>query len=112
MAKTSPTQRSLKLLRDEGYTAQVVEKYNMFAHIRQDLFGFIDIVCIKDGAKGVLGVQTTTQAHGAEHVDKIKSIPAYKTWLAGGNQIELHLWAKRGKAGKRKLWTINRIVIQ
>ncbi len=112
MAKTSPTQRSLKLLRSEGWVAQVVEKYNVFAHIRQDLFNFIDIVCIRSNVKGVLGVQTTTQTNGAGHMKKIKASVAYKIWLAGGNQIELHLWAKRGKAGKRKLWTVNRIVIQ
>ena len=39
---SSPTQRSLKLLRDEGYTAQVVERWNPHARVRQDLFGVID----------------------------------------------------------------------
>ncbi len=109
---TSPTQRSLKLLRDEGYTAQVVEKFNMFAHVRQDLFNFIDIVAIRKDVKGVLGIQTTVQAAGANHMKKIKATTTYKTWLAGGNQIELHCWAKRGKAGKRKLWTVNRTEIK
>jgi len=37
----SPTQRTLKKLRDEVYLAQVVEKWNAFAKIRQDLFGII-----------------------------------------------------------------------
>jgi hypothetical protein len=39
---TSPTQLSLKKLREEGYTVAVVEHWNSFARIRQDLFGFID----------------------------------------------------------------------
>jgi len=107
----SPTQRSLKLLRDEGYTAQVVERFNPYAHIRVDLFNFIDIVCIKSEIKGVLGVQTTTSSHVAEHIEKIRSIPAYKIWLNGGNQIEVHGWSKKGKKGKRKLWQVTRTIL-
>lgn len=104
--KISPTQRSLKEIRNEGYTAQVVEKFNPFAHIRQDLFGFIDIVAIKSGVPGVLGVQTTTQDHVAEHEDKILANPIYKIWLESGNKLEIHGWAKRGGKGKRKLWSV------
>jgi len=110
--RTSPTQRSLALLRKEGYTAQVVEKFNPFAHIRQDLFGFIDIVAIKTGTPGVLGVQTTTQAHVAEHEAKIRKTEAFKVWLASGNHLEIHGWAKRGKRGKRKLWSVTRKIIK
>ena len=41
MTTTSPTQRTLKYLRDKGYTAQVVEHWNAFAKRRIDLFGVI-----------------------------------------------------------------------
>ena len=104
---SSPTIRSLALLRKEGYCAQVVEKYNMFAHIRQDLFGFIDIVGIKDGLVGVLGIQTTSAAHIMERVRKILSIPESKIWLECGNKIIVHGWAKKGAKDKRKLWSVN-----
>ena len=43
---TSPTQLSLKKLREEGYTVAVVEHWNSFARIRQDLFGFIDLLAL------------------------------------------------------------------
>lgn len=35
----SPAQRSLAALKQLGYRAKVVEKWNPFAKIRQDLFG-------------------------------------------------------------------------
>ena len=42
MSKITPTQRTLKHMRERGYTCQVVEHWNPFARIRQDLYGFID----------------------------------------------------------------------
>src|SRR3990172_10044773 len=99
---SSPTQRSLKLLRSEGYTCQIVEKWNFFAHIRQDLFGFIDIVCLKEGEEGVLGVQTTSATHMSDHEKKIVKSPISRLWLMTGNKIELQAWSKKGKKGKRK----------
>ena len=47
---TSPTQLSLKLMKERGYLCQIVERWNAFAKIRQDLFGFVDVLCVsKDG---------------------------------------------------------------
>ena len=52
MAKTSPTQRTLKRMRESGdyVLVQVVEKWNSWAKIRQDLWNFdilgISITCI------------------------------------------------------------------
>ena len=105
---TSPTQRSLKLLRDEGFTAQVVEKYNMFAHKRLDLLGFIDIVAIKKGMNGVLGVQTTSTGNIRAREKKLRALPEFKLWLETNNRVELQGWSKKGKKGKRKLWTVVR----
>ena len=44
----SPTQRTLKRLREkEEYPlVTIVERWNAFAKIRQDLFGIIDILAI------------------------------------------------------------------
>jgi hypothetical protein len=108
---TSPTQRSLAVLRKEGYTCQIVEHWNPFAHIRQDLFGFIDIVAIKKGESGVLGIQTTSQTNSMKRLHKIIENPITKIWLESGNRIEIHGWAKMGARGKRKEWKINRRVI-
>ena len=110
--KTSPTVRSLALLRKNGYTAQVVERYNPYAHVRIDLFGFIDIVAIKEGEDGVVGVQTTTASGFSARYKKILGIPAARIWLEAGNKILLHGWAKKGARGKRKLWqTVDRWIV-
>lgn len=108
----SPTQRSLKLLRDEGYTCQIVEKYNQFARVRIDLFGFIDIVCLRAGDKGLLGVQTTSTANINARVKKIKDLPVHRLWLEAGNRIEVQGFSKKGKVGKVKHWVVKRIVIE
>jgi len=105
VSKTSPTRRSLLLLRKHGYTAQVVERYNPYAKVRIDLFGFIDICCIKNGEQGVVGVQTTSASGLSARYKKILGIPEAKIWLATGNRILLHGWAKKGPRGKRKLWS-------
>jgi hypothetical protein len=108
---TSPTKRSLDYLRKLGYTCQVVEKYNQFAHIRQDLFCFIDIVCLRGREGGILGVQTTSRGNLSSRVKKILSLPDHKTWLESGGHIEVHGWGKRGKRGKRKRWEVKILAV-
>jgi len=91
----SPTQRSLKYLRDRSYIADVSEHWNPFAKRRKDLFGFIDIVGI--GYGHLLAVQTTTGSNVSERVKKISKLPAAKAWLRSGNEIEIHGWRKLKK---------------
>jgi hypothetical protein len=88
----SPTERSLKLLRERGYTATVVERWNQFAKVRQDLFGFADLLAIKPGE--ILAVQTTTGSHLAEHRRKIIAEQRHQQWLKAGGRIQLHGWNK------------------
>jgi hypothetical protein len=100
----SPTQRSLALLRKEGYPAQVVERYNPYARVRIDLFNFIDIVGLSYNTGKIFGIQTTSQSHVSDRIKKILAIPEAKYWLQAGAKIYVHGWAKKGKAKKRKLW--------
>lgn len=104
----TPTTRSLELLRSEGYTVAITEHWNAYARIRQDLFGFIDLIAIKEGVSGVLAIQTTTAAHVSARFEKIAGNPVLKVWLLSGNKIEIHGWGLRGKRGQRKLWTVIR----
>lgn len=91
---TSPTQHSLEYYRKQGYICQVVEYFNAFAKRRIDLFGCIDIVAIKDGEVGVLGIQTTSKSNMQARILKTKKEPIMKTWLAGGNAIVIDGWEK------------------
>ena len=105
---TSPTQHSLKHLRKEGYTVAIAEKYNSFTHMRNDLFGWIDICAIHPEKQGVLGIQTTSTPHVPERIKKAMALDSFKTWLQAGNSAEFWGWAKRGARGKRKLWTLKK----
>ena len=48
-SRMSPTARTLALLRKQGYTAQVVERYCHYSHRRIDLFACIDVLALKPG---------------------------------------------------------------
>lgn len=106
---TSPTQRSLELLRDAGYTVEVAEHWNNQAGVRQDLFRCIDIIGLHPDETGVLGVQTTTSDHVAEHVKKIQGIPAAALWMKCGNSICVHGWKKYAKPLAGKWWRCREI---
>lgn len=104
----SPTQRSLKLLREEGYTVAITERWNPWSRTRQDLFGFIDLLCFKDNV--VLAVQTTDGTSVAKRIAKIRATQAFPLWLnMPTRQVEVHGWLKRGPRGKRKVWTCRRV---
>ena len=94
----SPTQRSLKLLRDEGYTAEVTERWNQWARVRQDLFGVIDIVAVKAGCP-VLGVQTTSASNVSARIKKAKASPKLAVWLSAPARFVIHGW-KKGVRGE------------
>ncbi len=95
---SSPTQRSLKLLRDGSALAAVTERWNAHARVRQDLFGFIDVVAIVPGQPGLTAVQATSAPNQAARLAKISALPAARAWLGAGNRIEVHGWRKsRGR---------------
>jgi hypothetical protein len=86
----SPTQLSLKKLREEGYTVAVVEHWNAFARIRQDLFGFIDLLALK--GKEVLAVQTTTATNMNARIKKIADHENIGIVREAGWTIHVHGW--------------------
>ena len=95
--KTSPTQRSLEYLREEGYLPWVVEYWNPFARVRKDLWGWCDILALKEGE--VLAVQVTASGVSS----RIKKIQESETisWVRKANiKIHVHGWRKSLKTGK------------
>lgn len=90
---TSPTQLSLKLMKERGYKCEITEKWNPFARIRQDLFGFIDVLCLGDGE--VVGVQTTSYSNMSARVKKIREHENFILVQKSGIRIIVHGWAKR-----------------
>lgn len=100
--KTSPTQRTLAELRKRGYLAAVVEKWNPHAMIRQDLFGLIDVIGVKDSE--TIAVQSTSGAHVADRIQKIADSDKTPILRAAGWRILVHGWRKI--AGR---WTLREV---
>lgn len=100
----TPTQRTLAFLRtDLALQVGIVEKWNPHAKIRQDLYGFIDLVACSDRF-GIIGVQATSGDHVAHRLTKIREEPKAAVWLASGGRIWVIGWRKVGPRGKRKVW--------
>ncbi|MEL0098641.1 MAG: hypothetical protein VW907_03705 [Opitutae bacterium] len=104
----SPTQRTLKKLKEDGYKAGIVERFAPPVRgrphgIRMDLFGIIDIIAIKDGQ--ILGVQSTGTAF-SEHCKKltIEKVNESLAWIEAGGELELWGWRKvKVKRGGRAM---------
>lgn len=104
-SKTSPTQRTLKLMRERGYHCAVVERWNPHAKLRVDLFGFIDIMCLGDGE--VVGVQATSYSNASARITKIQEHDNVAAVRKAGIKILVHGW-KKNKAGK---WEVREVDI-
>lgn len=96
---TSPTQRSLALLRSENYEPQIVERYNSFSRTRSDLYGWIDILAIHKETGDVLVVQTTSATNVSSRMNKITASEHLSLVRKAGWSIEVHGW-KRGRNGR------------
>jgi hypothetical protein len=99
----SPTARSKKLMESEGYTVDIVEHWNAFARKRYDLFGFLDLLCVRDK---VVGVQTTSASNMSARRKKIREHINYLAVEGAGIKIELHGWHKVGNR-----WQCNREIL-
>lgn len=108
---SSPCQRSLAKLRAEGWTCAITERWNPYAKIRQDLFGFCDVLCFQGDV--TMAVQTTSNDNVSHRLEKILANPLAKLWASGGLRlIMIHGWGKKGARGKRKLWECREVNVQ
>ena len=106
----SPTQRTIRELKDRGCIVGIVERFNRHAGpfgIRQDLFGFIDAIAL-DTSRGIVGIQCCAGSGHAQHKSKIVEDcnEAAFEWLRCGGKIELWSWSKRKlkRGGKAERW--------
>lgn len=102
----SPTQRSLKYLRDtRGCLADVCERWIPGANVRKDLFGIVDIVAINDEGRWL--VQTTSRSNMSARIKKIRESEALPVLLKAGFRVVVHGWSKDSK-GK---WVLREVEI-
>jgi hypothetical protein len=107
MAKTSPTKRTLDYLRREGWTCEVVERWNAFARRRVDLFGGIDIVAVRGDT--TLGVQCTTATNRSARIKKLRELPGVQAWIRAGNLLWVIDWRGPTKSRRTYMMTITEI---
>jgi hypothetical protein len=96
----TPTQRTLKKLRDDGWMAEVVERWVPGANIRKDLFGWIDIMALRDGQ--TLAVQCTSYSNMSARVKKIEESETiaevrkagWSVWVIGWRKVN-NRWTDR-----------------
>lgn len=83
---------------------QVVEHWNGWAKIRQDLFGFIDVLCLGDDE--IIGVQTTTKSNMNARIKKISDHENVAAVRKSGMRILVHGWYK-----EKGRWKFNEVDI-
>ena len=109
----SPTQRTLRACRDAGRFVDKCERWNPYGGarkpdgsaigIRQDLFGFVDIVALDDA---IVAIQCCAGSGHAAHRQKIIESEYAAAWLRAGGQIEIWSWrkVKVKRRGKLERW--------
>jgi hypothetical protein len=109
---SKPTQRTLAVLRKDGYTCHIAEKWNAFARIRQDFGGFADILAYKPGVPGVFAIQTCADSGDVQkRVIKLMALENVRIWLLAENRVEIWGWGLRGPRGMKKEWTLRAVPI-
>ena len=106
----TPTQRTLKLLRAEGWTVAIVEKTIPHSFIKQDMGGFADIVAWAPG-RGILAIQATDGTSVSKRLAKIDALATAKSWCLSPARLEVWGWRKVGARGKRKTWEVRRVAV-
>ena len=110
MKGISYTQRTLRYLRENGAKAAIVERFNPYAGrfgIRQDLFGFIDLIALVPD-EGIVGIQSTSGNCHSRHRKKILEETTQEAidWLKYDGKIWLMSWSKKKlrRGGKQRVW--------
>ena len=122
---SKPVQRSLKDLRENGWTCCIVEKWIAPIKKRQDAFGFADILAcralptdrldVNGKMVFVVGqvalIQATDHTSHAKRREKTLSLPEFLKWKQSGGLVFLDSWGKKGPRGVRKTWQLRREVL-
>lgn len=98
----SPTQRSLEHMRKLGYLCDIVERRIPFQFVTKDLFGFIDVLCVK--GEDIVGVQATSGSNLAARVTKIIE---HDNWpiVCRAIRVTVHGWRLNAKGR----WTLREV---
>lgn len=107
--KKSPTQHTLGFLRKNGWIPWITEVWNPHSKTRRDLYGALDLVAVRDGGRGVLGVQCSSLSGIAGRFKKLNENvidkgPAMIYWMRSGNPFLLVGWYQTPQGQMRARW--------
>jgi len=107
----SNTSRTLNYIREQGWDADIVERFNPYAGKfgqRKDMFGFGDVVAM--GENSIIAIQSCGQSFAAHHrkitEDELVAPKALK-WIESGGRLMLIGWrkVKLKRGGKAMRWS-------
>jgi len=88
-----------EVLQHDGYILQTVEKFNIHANKRKDLFGIIDVLALRENV--LLGIQCTGVGDHGSHASRYLKNPEITNtiylWLSTGAQFEIWAYNKNTK---------------
>jgi hypothetical protein len=103
---SSPTSRSLALLRRCGYLCEVCETWVPRANVRRDLFHVADVIGVHAIRREVLLIQATSLSNLPARVKKVRGQVELPALLRAGLTIECWGWYERG--GR---WKVKRVAL-
>jgi hypothetical protein len=103
MATATPTARTLALLRRRGWIAAPVERWLAGPGVRQDVWGFGDVLAAHPRERAILLVQATTAGHLAARLAKAQARPELAAWLAAGGAVQVWGWRRCGQRWRVKV---------
>lgn len=113
---TNSAGMTMAWMRKMGFLTAKVERWNPFAHVRVDLFGFADVLAIHEGKQGVFAIQTTWFGNFQDHKVKMwklrtkdplcekRFVNPLVVYLKSGNPVWLVLWKKVSKETDEGEW--------
>lgn len=104
MTAVNHNARVLKALRDDGYAAEVVERWDAFSRRRHDLFNIIDILAIGHGE--TVAIQVTSRDNMSSRRNKMRASPELREMLRAGWRVELHGYDKPAHRWRKKVETV------
>ena len=104
MAKTSPTARTLALLREQGWDVENRQTWLPRAKRFRDAWGFADLEAMHPASPGVLLVQVTTGTNHAARKRKILAEPRARLALQCRNRIQVISWRLWHRGRPRPRW--------
>jgi len=95
------TQLTTKWLERNGWNVDVVERWvsipgGMRPGYHRDLYGCIDVVALKVGQMGLLGVQTTSYSHRWDRRSKLLAEDSMRLWVMSGCKLWVVGWRPKG----------------